>query len=146
MLLLDTPIAAAVRTDPISTKPQQEVQLGPQRKKSKLHGLVEIGSVLTAVTMGVSNRSIGSQMRVGESTIRAIRARYLTRKIGSGHDIREIMKEVRNNPFVSAPEVRLTAGVERGSSTSVPTQYCALFMPQVSSITTGLPGSRSSPL
>ena len=43
-------------------EPQQEFQLGPQRKKSKLHGLVEIGSVLTAAAMGVSNRSIGSQM------------------------------------------------------------------------------------
>ena len=32
-------------------EPQQEVQLGPQRKKSKLHGLVEIGSVLTAAAM-----------------------------------------------------------------------------------------------
>ena len=33
-----------------------------------------------------------------------------------------------------------------GSSTSVPTQYCTLFMPQVNSMTTGLPGSCSSPL
>ena len=112
-------------------EPQQEVQLGPQRKKSKLLGLVEIGSVLTAAAMGVSNRSIGRQMGVGESTIRGIRARFLTRgncirKVGSGrkpkctaHDTRAIMKEVRNNPFVSAPEVRLSAGVEHVSVDTV---------------------------
>ena len=70
-------------------------------------------------------------MGVGESTIRAIRASYLTRgncirKVGSGrrskytaHNIRAIMKEVRNNPFVSAPEVRLTAGVEHVSANTV---------------------------
>ena len=93
--------------------------------------MAEIGSVLTAAAMGVSHRSIGSQMGVGESTIRAIRASYLTRgncirKVGSGrrskctaHNIRAIMKEVRNNPFVSAPEVRLTAGVEHVSADTV---------------------------
>ena len=85
-------------------EPPQEAPLGPQRKKSKVLGLVKIGSVLTAAAMGVSNRSIGSQMGVGESTIRAICARYLARgnclqKVGSdrrskwtAHDVRAIIK------------------------------------------------------
>ena len=70
-------------------------------------------------------------MGVGESTIRAIRARYLIqinclRKFGScrkskctAHDVRAIMKEVRKNPFVSAPEIRLTAGIEHVSADRV---------------------------
>ena len=96
----------------------------PPKKRRKWLDLVQLGSVLTAAGLGSSNRHIAKQMGVGESTIRAIRNRYrdrgnCLRKIGSGrrtkcsrHDKRAIMKEVRKNPFISAPEIRLTAGVE----------------------------------
>ena len=108
----------------VEKNPPKQVLEEPPKKRRKRLDLVQLGSVLTAAGLGSSNRHIAKQMGVGESTIRAIRKRYrdrgnCLRKVGSGrrtkcstHDKRAIMKEVRKNPFISAPEIRLTAGVE----------------------------------
>ena len=66
-----------------------EVQIETERKSNKVFDLVEQGSILTAAGFGASSRQIARGMGVGESTIRAIRARYAARnnclrKSGSG--------------------------------------------------------------
>ena len=119
-------------TDEIVEKnPPQQAHEEPPKKRRKTLDLVQIGSVLTAAGLGSSNRYFAKQMGVGESTTRSIRKRYQDRgnclmKVGSGgrskssdHDVRAIMKEVKMNHFVSAPEIRFTAGVEHVSKDAV---------------------------
>ena len=117
--------------EPVENDHQEEVQVEPAWKRNKAFDLAEQKSILTAAEFGATNRHIAREMGVSDSSIRAIRVRCAARdnclsKSGSGRprkcsalDVRAMMREIKKNPFISASEIRLMAGVHHVSEDTV---------------------------